>query len=124
MFSRAVRVSSRLESWKMKPSCSRRKRVSLSCFSRVTSAPLITTLPLVTVSMVDTQLSSVDLPEPDAPMMPTNLSLIHICRGTYDRYLPQLRDDCLLVGVAFAEQEVEQVPCDEHDHKIERFVTA
>ena len=45
-------------------------------------------------------------------------------RGTYDRYLPQLRDDCLLMGVAFAEQEVEQVPCDEHDHKIERFVTA
>ncbi|VWL90074.1 Uncharacterised protein [Collinsella intestinalis] len=59
----------------MKPSCSRRKRVSLACFMRVTSAPLMTTLPLVTVSMVDTQLSRVDLPDPEAPMMPTNSPL-------------------------------------------------
>ncbi len=33
------------------------------------------TLPLVTVSMVDTQLSRVDLPDPEAPMMPTNSPL-------------------------------------------------
>ena len=78
MFSRAVRVSSRFESWKMNPSCSRRKRVSLSDFKRVTSAPLMTTLPLVTVSMVDTQLSSVDLPEPEAPIMPTNSPLFTV----------------------------------------------
>lgn len=45
-------------------------------------------------------------------------------RGTYDRYLPQLREDCLLLGVAFAEQEVEQVPCDAHDRKVPRFITA
>ena len=29
-------------------------------------------VPLVALSMVDTQLSNVDLPEPEAPMMPTN----------------------------------------------------
>ena len=48
------------------------KRVSLADFIAVTSAPLTSTFPLVTASMVDTQLSSVDLPEPEAPMMPTN----------------------------------------------------
>lgn len=45
-------------------------------------------------------------------------------RGTYDRYLPQLREDCRVLGVAFAEQEVEQVPCGEHDCSIARFITA
>lgn len=45
-------------------------------------------------------------------------------RGTYDRYLPQLREDCQLVGVAFAEQEIDQVPCDEHDRIIPQFITA
>ena len=38
----------------------------------VTSAPRTRPWPLVAVSMVETQLSSVDLPEPEAPMMPTN----------------------------------------------------
>ncbi|MDO4437358.1 MAG: 5-formyltetrahydrofolate cyclo-ligase [Coriobacteriaceae bacterium] len=45
-------------------------------------------------------------------------------RGTYDRYLPQLREDCMLLGVAFAEQEVEAVPIDKHDRTIPRFITA
>ncbi len=45
-------------------------------------------------------------------------------RGTYDRYLPQLREDCLLLGVAFAEQEVEQVPRDKHDLALPQFITA
>ena len=36
------------------------------------SSPFTSTLPLVTASIVETQLSSVDLPEPEAPMMPTN----------------------------------------------------
>lgn len=44
--------------------------------------------------------------------------------GTYDRYLPQLREDCMLLGVAFAEQEVELVPCDGHDRAIPQFITA
>lgn len=45
-------------------------------------------------------------------------------RGMYDRYLPQLREDCLLMGVAFAEQEVEKVPRDKHDLTLPRFITA
>ena len=71
MFSKPVSVSSRFESWKMKPSCSRRNFVSWRDFRRVTSSPLTSTAPPVTLSMVETQLSSVDLPEPEAPMMPT-----------------------------------------------------
>ena len=91
MFSRAVRVSSRLESWKMKPSCSRRKRASFWLFIRVTSAPLMTTCPEVTASMVDTQLSSVDLPDPEAPMMPRKSPLFTVnetslsARVTFER---------------------------------------
>lgn len=45
-------------------------------------------------------------------------------RGSYDRYLPQLRQDCHLLGVAFAEQEVSEVPCEAHDVKIPEFVVA
>ena len=55
----------------MNPSCSRRNLVSCWLLSLVTSSPFTITLPLVTLSMVETQLSNVDLPEPDAPMMPT-----------------------------------------------------
>ena len=72
IFSKAVRVSSRLQSWNTKPSRSRRKREICLGLSRVTSRPSTQMLPLVGVSMVDTQLSSVDLPLPDAPIMPTN----------------------------------------------------
>ena len=38
----------------------------------VTSTPRTKTWPLVAESIVETQLSSVDLPEPEAPMMATN----------------------------------------------------
>lgn len=44
--------------------------------------------------------------------------------GVYDRYLPQLREGCLVVGVAFAEQEVTEVPCDEHDCTLPHYITA
>ena len=71
MFSRQVSVSSRLEFWKTKPSSSRRKSAKARDFSFVTSCPLIKTVPEVGASMVAMQLSSVVLPEPDAPMMPT-----------------------------------------------------
>lgn len=45
-------------------------------------------------------------------------------RGSYDQYLPQLREDCKLLGVAFAEQEVSEVPAEPHDRVIPQFVTA
>ena len=72
MFSKPVRVSSRLESWKMKPKSSRRNFASWRRDMPVMSRPPTMMWPLVTVSMVDTQFSSVVLPEPEGPMMPTN----------------------------------------------------
>lgn len=44
--------------------------------------------------------------------------------GVYDRYMPQLREDCRVVGVAFAEQEVTEVPSDEHDCVLSHYITA
>lgn len=35
--------------------------------------------------------------------------------GNYDNYLPLLREGCLIIGVAFAEQQVEVVPTEPHD---------
>ena len=72
MFSKPVSVSSRLESWKMKPRSSRRKRESARARRDVTSRPSTRMWPLVTVSMVATQFRSVVLPDPDGPMIPTN----------------------------------------------------
>lgn len=45
-------------------------------------------------------------------------------RGAYDRYLPHIPKDCALVGVAFAEQEVDSVPTDGHDMPLPRIVSA
>lgn len=35
--------------------------------------------------------------------------------GNYDRYLPQLEEDCRQIGVAFAEQEVPFIPAEPYD---------
>lgn len=35
--------------------------------------------------------------------------------GNYDRYLPQLNPECRQIGVAFTEQEVAQIPTEDHD---------
>ena len=75
MFSKPVSVSIRLESWKMKPSSSRRNFASSALRRRVMSRPPSVMAPDVTESMVATQFSSVDLPEPDGPMMATNSPL-------------------------------------------------
>ena len=71
MFSKAVRVSSRLQSWKMKPRRSRRNRVRALPRIRVSSCPSMTMEPEVGLSMVDTQFNKVVLPEPEGPMIPT-----------------------------------------------------
>lgn len=42
--------------------------------------------------------------------------------GNYDRYLPDLRPDCLVAGVAFAEQQVERVPTEPHDRPLPRII--
>ena len=72
MFSKAVRVSSRLQSWKTKPSRSRRKRERALPRRAVTSVPSTVMVPEEGRSMVDTQFKRVVLPEPDAPITPTN----------------------------------------------------
>lgn len=42
--------------------------------------------------------------------------------GNYDRLLPLLRSDALVVGVAFEEQRCEAVPCEPHDRPLLRIV--
>ncbi|MDM8246369.1 5-formyltetrahydrofolate cyclo-ligase [Collinsella tanakaei] len=44
--------------------------------------------------------------------------------GNYDRYLPLLRPDCLVAGVAFAEQRVDRVPVEPHDRPLSRIIWA
>ena len=44
--------------------------------------------------------------------------------GNYDRFLPKLRDDCFVAGVAFEEQRVEHVPTDPHDLPLPRIFSA
>ena len=44
--------------------------------------------------------------------------------GNYDRYLPRLRSDALVVGVAFKEQRVARVPTEDHDLILPSILTA
>ena len=43
--------------------------------------------------------------------------------GYYDRYLSRLSDDALKIGVAFACQEVDAIPTEEHDISLDYIVT-
>lgn len=45
-------------------------------------------------------------------------------RGAYDRYLPHITENCAVVGIAFAEQEVESIPVDEHDVALPQVISA
>ena len=68
MFSSAVSVGTRLNAWKTKPMRSRRS--SVSCLSSGAEIDVADeTEPEVSVSRPATQCISVDLPEPDGPMM-------------------------------------------------------
>lgn len=44
--------------------------------------------------------------------------------GNYDRYLEQLRDDALVFGIAFSEQELDRIPCEPHDLPLPLIVHA
>lgn len=44
-------------------------------------------------------------------------------KGYYDRLLLRLRPDCLRVGLAFACQLIDRVPCEEHDQPVDVIVT-
>lgn len=43
--------------------------------------------------------------------------------GCYDRYLPHVREDCHVAGVAFDEQIFQHVPAGKHDHAVHAVVT-
>ncbi len=43
--------------------------------------------------------------------------------GFYDRYLPKLRKDAVIIGIGYDEQLVDEVPTDENDFKVHAFVT-
>lgn len=43
--------------------------------------------------------------------------------GWYDRFLPQLRADCVTVGIAFEVQIVPTVPLEPHDVSVDCVVT-
>jgi len=43
--------------------------------------------------------------------------------GYYDRFLPEMREDALIVGLAFACQMVKAVPRDQHDLPMHKIVT-
>ncbi len=72
MFSRADSIGSRLNAWKTNPTRSRRSRVSCFSDSVARSTSPTNTWPLVSVSSPARQCMSVDLPEPDGPMMAVN----------------------------------------------------
>jgi hypothetical protein len=72
MFSSAVRVGSRLNAWKTNPSLSRRRWVSRVSDSVVISVSPRKISPEVGASSPAMVWSSVDLPEPDGPMIAVN----------------------------------------------------
>ena len=72
MFSRAVRVGTRLKDWKTKPICSRRNRVSFLSDSPPSWVSPSQICPEVGVSSAAQQCISVDLPEPDGPITAVN----------------------------------------------------
>ena len=69
MFSSAVSTGIRLKNWKMKPSLSRRSLVRSASSRPVISTPSSCTVPEVGRSSPARMCISVDLPEPDGPMM-------------------------------------------------------
>src|SRR5699024_2690728 len=69
MFSSASIAGTRLNDWKTKPMRSRRIAVSLRSLSPDSAVPPMMTSPESGVSRPASMFSSVDLPEPDGPMM-------------------------------------------------------
>ena len=44
--------------------------------------------------------------------------------GCYDRYLPELRPDCQVIGIAFNEQRLARIPAGPHDRALPRTISA
>jgi hypothetical protein len=75
MFSSAVSIGSRLKNWKTNPTFRRRSFVSSVSFSLEIGMPAIETSPVVGWSSPAMMCMSVDLPEPDGPMIETSSAL-------------------------------------------------
>ena len=43
--------------------------------------------------------------------------------GWYDRFLPDVRPDCTVIGVGFASQVVDELPEERHDVRVDLVVT-
>ena len=72
MFSRMVSVSTRLKSWKTKPSSLRRNSAASDSLRCEMSRPPMRISPELSGRMPEMRLSSVDFPDPEAPMMAMN----------------------------------------------------
>ncbi len=72
MFSSALRVGIRLNAWKMKPILSRRICVSARSLRFEISTSPTKVVPLVSRSSPAMHCMSVDLPDPDGPMIAVN----------------------------------------------------
>jgi hypothetical protein len=77
MFSSAVSVGTRLKDWKTKPTSSRRIRVSSSSESPLSSVSPIQVRPELGVSSPAMTCISVDLPDPDGPMIAVNAPAVN-----------------------------------------------
>lgn len=44
--------------------------------------------------------------------------------GNYDRFLADIRDDAIVIGVAFVEQEIDRVPLEPHDLPLPIIISA
>ena len=78
MFSSAESTGTRLKAWKTNPSRSRRSRVSPRSSRLASSAPSTTTEPAVGRSSPASSCMSVDLPEPEGPMMAANWPEVNV----------------------------------------------
>ncbi len=43
--------------------------------------------------------------------------------GYYDRYLPRLRKECAVIGIAYDVQVVDEIPCEPHDMRVSAIAT-
>ena len=79
--------------------------------------PALGTFPLVTPNDIDAVIVPVVAFDP-------HFNRLGYGGGNYDRFLPQLRPDTLVIGVAFTEQRIPHVPTEEHDRNLPHIISA
>lgn len=117
---------------------------ALAATGRVVAVPRVCGPREMTLHRIDSleglRPGTCDIPEPDADteaMSPDAFDVVIVpgvafdrtCRrigfggGFYDTLLPRLRPEAFTVGLAFDEQLVDEVPCEEHDRPLDALVT-